>query len=256
MDISIIIVNYKSKDKLTTCLNSISQADLAGLNYEVIVVENNSGDDLSDLSYPNLKVVISPDNLGMGGGNNLGLKNSTGEFILISNPDIIFEMDTIKKLYQYFKNDKTIGLIGPKLINPDGSLQDSCVRFPKFYIPLLRRTAIGSFFPATLDYYLMRQIDHNQIQKVDWLLGACFMVRRPKTNLFDERYFMYFEDVDLCRQIKNSGGEVVYYPLVSVIHDHIRASAKMAWYKALLFDPLAREHLKSAFKYFYKWKLK
>lgn len=256
MDISIIIVNYKSKDKLITCLNSIAQADLTGLNYEVVVVENNSGDDLSDLSYSNLKIIISPDNLGMGGGNNLGIKNSTGEFILISNPDIIFETDTILKLYQYFKADYTIGLIGPKLINPDGSLQDSCVRFPKFYIPLLRRTAIGSFFPTTLDHYLMRHTDHNKIQKVDWLLGACFMVRRRdiKDALFDQRYFMYFEDVDLCRQVNARGQSVVYYPEVKVTHNHARQSAGLPWYKALFKDKIAREHVKSAFRYFKKWR--
>ncbi len=164
MDISIIIVNYKSRDKLITCLDSITRSDLNDLNYEVIVVENNSGDDLSGLVYSNLKIVVSPTNLGMGGGNNLGIKNSSGEFILISNPDIVFEQDTILKLYEYFKADKTIGLIGPKLINPDGSLQYSCIRFPKIYMPLLRRTAIGSLFPARLDYYLMKNTNHDQIQ--------------------------------------------------------------------------------------------
>lgn len=256
MDISIIIVNYKSRDKLITCLDSITKANLGGLAYETIVVENNSGDNLSDLSYPNLKIIISPDNLGMGGGNNLGIKNSSGEYILISNPDIVFETNTIISLYEYFKADKNVGLIGPKLINPDGSLQYSCVRFPKFYIPLLRRTAIGSFFPSTLDYYLMKHTDHNQVQRVDWLLGACFMVRRSeiKDGLFDERYFMYFEDVDLCRQINTRGQSVIYYPVVSVIHNHARQSAGLPWYKALFKDRIAREHLKSAFRYFKKWK--
>ncbi len=256
MDISIIIVNYKSKEKLVACLNSISQLDLKGLSYEVVVVENNSGDDLSDLNYQNTKVIVSPNNLGMGSGNNLGIKNSTGEFILISNPDIIFEIDTVKKLYEYFKGDKSIGLIGPKLINPDGSLQYSCVRFPKFYTPLLRRTAIGYFFPATLDHYLMKHTDHNQIQKVDWLLGACFMVRRSEVSekLFDERYFIYFEDVDLCRQINNRGQSVIYYPEVKVIHNHARQSSNFPWYQALFKDKIAREHVKSAFKYFNKWK--
>lgn len=256
MDISIIIVNYQSRDKLIACLDSIAQADLTDLSYEVVVVENNSGDDLSDLNYLNLKIVVSPDNLGMGGGNNLGVKNSVGEYILISNPDIIFEKETIKKLHNYFKTDPSIGLIGPKLVNPDGSLQNSCVRFPKFYTPLLRRTAIGSFFPATLDHYLMKHTDHNQIQKVDWLMGACFFVRRReiKDNLFDERYFMYFEDVDLCRQINSRGQLVIYYPEVKVIHNHTRQSAKLPWHKAVFKDKVAREHVKSAFKYFNKWK--
>jgi len=256
MDISIIIVNYKSKGKLVACLDSIERANFANLSYETIVVENNSGDDLSDLGYSNLKIVVSPDNLGMGGGNNLGLKNSSGEFILISNPDIIFESDTILNLYEYFKADSSIGLIGPKLVNPDGSLQYSCVRFPKFYIPLLRRTAIGELFPARIDHYLMKQTDHDQIQVVDWLLGACFMVRRSeiKEKLFDERYFMYFEDVDLCRQIKSRGQKVIYYPVVKVVHNHARQSAGLPWYQALFKDRIAREHLKSAFRYFNKWR--
>jgi len=256
MDISIIIVNYKSKDKLIACLDSIAKTNFGGVNYETIVVDNNSGDDLVDLNYSNLKIVVSSDNLGMGAGNNLGIKNSSGEYILISNPDIIFEPDTILKLYNYFKADKTIGLIGPKLINPDGSLQYSCICFPKLYIPLLRRTGIGSFFSSTLDHYLMKHTDHNQIQKVDWLLGACFMVRRSeiKDKLFDERYFMYFEDVDLCRQINNRGQQVIYYPVVKVIHNHARQSAGLPWYKALFKDKIAREHLKSAFRYFHKWR--
>lgn len=255
MDISIIIVNYKSKDKLITCLNSINNSNLTGLNYEIIVVENNSGEDLNDLSFPNLKIVISPDNLGMGGGNNLGIRNSSGDFILISNPDIVFESNTIADLYNYFKNDSSIGLIGPKLINPDSSLQHSCVRFPKLYIPFLRRTSIGCLFPTVLDNYLMRQVDHDQIQAVDWLLGACFMVRRAEIidQLFDERYFMYFEDVDLCRQIHQRGQRVIYYPVVKVVHNHARQSALDPWYRSLFTDRIAREHLKSAVRYFYKW---
>lgn len=256
MDLSIIIVNYKSKDKLISCLESIKQVDLGNLKYEVVVVENNSGDDLSDLSYPNLKIIISAVNLGMGGGNNLGIKNSSGEFILISNPDIVFTKDSILALYNYLKNNKRVGLIGPKLVYPDGSLQYSCVRFPKFYTPLLRRTAIGELFPGLIDYYLMKHDGHEEIKKVDWLLGACFMVRRGdiEDQLFDERYFMYFEDVDLCRQINMRGQEVVYYPLVKVIHNHARQSALLPWYTSLIKNKIAREHLKSAFRYFNKWR--
>ena len=260
MDLSIIIVNFKSKTKLISCLNSIYQADLAGLSYEIIVVENNSGDDLTDLTvkYPDLKLIVSEQNLGMGGGNNLGIKNSSGRFILISNPDIVFEPDTIKKLLNYLAANSRAGLVAPKLVNPDGSLQLSCLRFPKLYIPILRRTAIGRFFKKQLDYYLMAEADHNLVQSVDWVLGACFIVRRADlaadNKLFDERYFMYFEDVDLCRRTKHRGQEVIYYPEVEVIHNHMRQSAARPWYQSLFRDRVAREHLKSAFKYFSKWK--
>jgi GT2 family glycosyltransferase len=256
MDLSIIIVNYRSKKKLINCLDSIKGSNFGNLSYEIIVVENNSGDDLSDLKYDNLKLIISSTNLGMGGGNNLGIKNSTGRLILISNPDIVYEPNTISSLVTYLDENIEVGLIGPKLLNPDLSLQYSCVRFPKIYIPLLRRTAIGEFFSTKLDHYLMKQADHDQVQEVDWLLGACFLVRRSeiKERLFDERYFMYFEDVDLCRQINTRGQKVVYYPLVKVIHDHVRQSASRPWYISLFKDRIAREHLKSAFRYFYKWR--
>ncbi|MEI6836081.1 MAG: glycosyltransferase [Candidatus Falkowbacteria bacterium] len=256
MDLSIIIVNYKSKIKLINCLDSIKRSDLSGISYEVVIVENNSGDDLSDLSSQ-YRVIISDQNLGMGGGNNLGIKNSNGDYILISNPDIVYESDTIKKLFNYFSSHPEIGLIGPKLLNPDGSLQYSCLRFPKFYIPVLRRTFVGRFFPKSLSYYLMESSSHEEVATVNWLLGACFMVRRLELNndqLFDERYFMYFEDVDLGRQVSGRGQVVVYYPLVKVIHDHVRQSASLPWYRSLFQDKIAREHLKSAFKYFNKWR--
>lgn len=256
MDLSIIIVNYKSKGKLLNCLDSIKRSDLLGVSHEIVIVENASGDDLSGLEQE-YKVIESPKNIGMGAGNNLGIKNSNGEFILISNPDIVYEPDTIKSLLEELKKDKSIGLIGPQLLNPDGSLQYSCARFPKLYIPILRRTFVGRFFPASIRRYLMKDESHDEVIEADWLLGACFMVRRPEDGkLFDERYFMYFEDVDLCRQLNNKGLKVIYFPLVKVIHDHIRASAQKPWHQALLKDRIAREHVISALKYFYKWLFK
>jgi GT2 family glycosyltransferase len=260
MDLSIIIVNYKSRIKLGHCLESIAHSDLSGLKYEVIVVDNASGDHLNDLPrlYPFVSLVYSDHNLGMGGGNNLGLANSTGTYVLISNPDIVFKTDSIKKLLTYFKGHPEIGLIGPQLLNPDGSLQYSGVHFPKWYTPILRRTFIGTFFPQQLDHYSMKQIDHQQIQNVDWLFGACFLVRRGELedqgHLFDEIYFMYFEDVDLCRRSWSKNLSVVYYPLSQVTHDHIRASARQPWYLAVFKDSLARQHLRSAYIYFKKWR--
>lgn len=260
MDISIIIVNYKSKEKLKNCLLSIKKADMRNINFEVIVVENNSGDSIEE-NYSWMKLIKSDKNLGMGGGNNLGIKHAKGKYILISNPDIVFEKDSIFKLYNYLKDNNDVALVGPKLLNPDKSLQYSCARFPKIYLPLLRRTAIGNFFPNYLDKYFLKNESYDKIKEVDWLLGACFLVRKDEmfleeNKLFDERYFMYFEDVDLCRRIKEEKRKVIYLPQAIAIHDHLRSSARMAWYLAIFRDKLARQHIRSWWRYFLKWKFK
>lgn len=259
MDLSIIIVNYKSKEKLENNLASLELANLENINHEIVVVDNNSGDDLSELQkrYKNIRFIISEKNLGMGGGNNLGIKHSSGDYILIANPDLIFSKEAIKSLFQYLKENKDIAILGPKLINPDKSLQYSCARFPSIFIPFYRRTSLGRWISRIDDKYLMKKERHDIIKDVDWLLGACVMLRRGELfeagNLFDERFFIYFEDVDLARRAASLKKRVVYYPLVSVIHDHARSSANLPWYKAIFLDKLAREHLRSWWKYFKKW---
>ncbi len=266
MDLSIIIVNYKSKDKLVNCLNSITKAELGGINYEIIVVENNSGDDLGSLEshYSRLELINSSKNLGMGGGNNLGIANSSGKFILILNPDTIIKDDAIPVLLKYLEDNPRVGIIGPKLLYPDGSLQHSCARFPKVYMPILRRTFLGDYFKNIRDSFTMNDFDHESISPVDWLMGSCLMFKRkialsdgsifePK---FDKRYFMYFEDTDLCRQAWTKGLKVIYNSQATVIHDHARESAKYPWYLAIFLDRLAWRHINSWIKYFIKWGIK
>ena len=254
MDLSIIIVNYKSKEKLSNCLKSIAAADLSGLSFEAVIVENNSSDDLSGLisQYYFAKLVVSEKNLGMGGGNNFGVENSSGELILISNPDIVFQKDSIKNLAAALRADSSLGLVAPKLLNSDGSLQYSCARFPRWYMPILRRTFVGKFFPRALADFSMQDFDHNQNSPVDWIFGACLLVRRADfqgKKIFDERFFMYFEDTDLCRRIWKSGQKVWYLGTTEVFHDHQRDSAN----KNIFSNRLMRIHLKSWWQYFIKW---
>ena len=262
MDLSIIIVNYKSAAKLENCLQSLAVSNFGNITYEIIVVENASGDDLRPLvaRFASVRLVNSAENLGMGGGNNLGIKASRGRFILVANPDLVFSADAIKRMYEYFQIHPEIGVLGPKLLNPDGSLQYSCARFPSFFLPVIRRTAVGRYLPSLIDRYLMRRDGHSDVKAVDWLLGACLLVRKDELfmsgNLFDERFFMYFEDVDLCRRARQLGRQVVYYPEALVTHDHMRDSARLPWYQAILTDKLAKAHLNSWWKYFKKWGLR
>lgn len=266
MDLSIVIVNYKNKNKLFACLNSIFKAEIKDLIYEIILVENNSGEDLSDLVSlaPNIRLIVSEKNLGMGGGNNLGIKSANGEYILVLNPDTNIQGNAISVLFNYLKNNPQVGIVGPKLLNPDGSLQYSCSRFPKLYTPILRRTFLGKYFKVNSDNFLMKDSDHDSIQAVDWLMGSALMFKKSLVQAngkvwepaFDENYFMYFEDTDLCRQARANKFTVIYNPEAVLIHDHARQSAKYPWYKAIFLDPLARHHIASWIKYFLKWGLK
>lgn len=265
MDLSIIIVNYKSKKKLESCLDSILKADNRGLEYEIILVENNSGDDLNDLVKlsSNISLLTLKKNLGMGGGNNCGLEKAQGQYIFILNPDTIIKNGAIITLLNYLKSHPEVGVVGPKLLNPDNSLQYSCFRFPELYMPILRRTFLGKYFSADKDAFQMTEYDHGSIKEVDWMLGSSLMFKkelilsdgqawRPR---FDERYFMYFEDTDICRTFRSKGFKAVYNPQAVLIHDHARQSAKYSWYLAIFLDPLARRHISSWLKYFRKWGL-
>lgn len=262
MDLSIIIVNYNSKEKTLFCLDSIYQADLAGIEVEVIVIENHSYDILDDeinTRFPKVKLLKSKKNLGMGGGNNLGINQATGKFILILNPDTEIMKDSIKTMMEFLYRNEQAGLVGPKLLYPDGTEQISCYRFPKLFIPILRRTFLGYFAKNYVDDYLMKNVDLNQTQIVDWIQGSCLLIKMEvltKVGLFDERFFMYLEDTDLCKRIKLAGWQVVYLPTAQVIHHHERASAKKPWYLAIFINRLSRIHIESWIKYFIKWNFK
>jgi len=239
-------------------LEAIFKSDLANLKYEVIVVENASGENLDDLigAQSELKVLYSSRNLGMGGGNNLGLKEARGQFILILNPDTEVYPKAIKILYDYLDSHSDVYIVGPKLLNPDKTLQPSCSLFPKIYTPILRRTFLGDYFKSSRDGFMMTDFDHEEIREVDWLMGSCLLVRSDGWEGFDERFFMYFEDIDVCRRAWRFKKKVVYHPQAIVIHDHARGSAKNPWYIAPFTDKLTQEHIKSWIKYFWKWRNK
>jgi GT2 family glycosyltransferase len=266
MDLSIIIVNYRSRDKLMNCLAALRRAEIGGLKYEIIVVDNNSGDDLSEVGrqYPDIRLIMSPVNRGMGAGNNLGVKAAAGEFVFILNPDTAIRGRAITDLLNYLKGRPAVGLVGPKLLYPDGSLQMSCSRFPSFFMPILRRTFLGDYFKASRDSFIMSDFNHNSLRSVDWLMGSCLMFRKEITlpdgqifaPSFDERYFMYFEDIDLARQFWTRGLQVVYNPEAVVEHDHRRESARHPWYLAIFLDAITWHHIASWLKYFIKWGFK
>lgn len=260
MDISIIIVNYKSKGLTLNCLKSIKEADFGVLKYEIIVVDNNSGDNLKEIlewQYNDIIFIQNEKNIGMGAGNNRGIKKAQGKYIVIMNPDTIAFKNTFKKLFDYLEVNQDIGIIGPRQYNPDKTVQDSCYRWYGLLTPLFRRTFLGKIKYGRKDVsrFLMKDFDHSHTKEVDWLLGSFLFCRAKvlaEVGLFDERFFLYFEDTDLCKRFWEKNWKVVYYPEVEIIHNHGRASAQDPWYK-VLGNRASREHLKSWIKYILKW---
>jgi GT2 family glycosyltransferase len=261
MDISIIILNYKSKGDTLNCLKSIREADFGSLKYEVVVVDNNSGDQLGNIlawQYPEVKFIQNKKNVGFGAGNNAGIKRAKGKYVVVMNPDTIAFRDTFLKLYKYMQAHPEVGVVGPQQLNPDKTIQASCYRWYSLLTPLYRRTPLGRLFFARrdLDRFLMKDFDHQSKRKVDWLLGSFLFMRRQaldEIGLFDERFFLYFEDTDLCRRFHQAGWQVIYYPEAKIIHNHSRQSAQVVWYKFFL-NPTTRCHIASWLKYLWKWR--
>ena len=262
MDISIVIVNYNTKELLLSCLKSIKACDWHGLKYEVIVVDNNSREYLGDILaklYPEVKFIQSEVNLGMGAGNNLGFSSAAGKYFVVMNADTIAMPNTFEVLYHYLENNPRVGITGPKQLNLDQTVQQSCYRYHTLMTPFYRRTFLGatSCGHTDLNRFLMTDFDHYHIKEVDWLLGSFFFMRSEvykSLGGFDERFFLYFEDTDLCRRCHQAGWQVVYNPEARIVHNHGRQSAKTPWWK-FFTSRTARIHIGSWFKYLRKWGL-
>jgi hypothetical protein len=265
MDLSIVIVNYNTRGLLKYCLKNILELNLP-FDFEIIVVDNNSQDSSVEimkslyLTNPKIRLIESKQNLGYSAGNNLAIKKAKGKYLFIFNPDIKPLPGSIDKLYDFMEQHPQVGLAGPKLINADGSLQYSCFRFPKFLIPVFRRTPLGRlpFARKKIDWYLMKNWDHNETKPVDWLLGSALVVRKDaleRVGLFDERFYLYFSDVDWAKRFWLNDYQVYYVAPAQVIHLHRRESADTNWLESL-FDKVTRIHIKEWLKYFWKYRNK
>lgn len=233
MEISIIINNYQTRGLLKQCLNGVFKYPPQA-EFEVVVVDNDSRDGSVEMvrdRFPQVKLIAAEENLGHHRGNNLGIRNSTGKYILILNTDIAVLDNAIDQMRAFMEAHPQIAFLGPKLRNPDGSVQFSCLRFPTRFVPIYRRTFLGQlpFARKKIDYYLMKDFDHNATRPVDWILGACVMVRREATaqvGLMDEELFLYFGDVAWCLKFWAVGYQVWYLAPVEIVHYHKRESAQ------------------------------
>ncbi|TSC56668.1 MAG: family 2 glycosyl transferase [Parcubacteria group bacterium Gr01-1014_18] len=257
MDLSIIILNYKSSGLCRTAIRGIEKIPHK-ISYEIIVVDNDSRDGLDQImkdEFPHIRFIQSGKNLGHPAGNNLGISASSGRYVMILNADIAVLDNAFDKVVEYMDAHPQVGASACRLMNPDGTLQYSCRRFYRMMTPLYSRTFLGKTRrgDAHMRDFLMIDYDHSKSGPVDWLQGSCLLLRRSvlqKIGAMDERFFLYFGDVDWCRRVWNSGHEVHYIANASIVHYFHRESRGGM---KMLLNPVGRLHIRDWVAYLRKY---
>lgn len=260
MELSIIITSYRNPELMKVCLDSIKKCAI-GLEYELIVADSATQEDMEMMmreDYSDVTFFPFEKNVGFQALVKKGIENSCGKYLLMLNGDIIVTEESIQKMLEFIKNDSKVGMVGPKLLNFNGTLQNSCFRFYKPLTIVYRRTFLGKFAFAKkhLNWFLMNDYNHETPKEVDWLMGSAIMFSRKaleKVGTMDTRYFMYMEDVDWCRRFWEEGFKVVYCPEALMHHYHGKGSAKGGVVRSLLFNKYTWIHIASALKYFRKF---
>lgn len=225
MDISIIIVNWNSKDYLQKCIESILSWT-SDINFEIVVIDSASFDGADEMlkhCYPQVRFMQSDSNLGFAKANNEAFRESTGSYILFLNPDTELIGSDINILFDSIQTLPKAGAIGCTLLNRDRSIQTSCIQsFPTILNQLLSTEFLRALFPKSPLWGMASLYDANDgPAEVDMISGACLMLRRSvfeQVGLFSEDYFMYAEDLDLCYKIRQAGYSNYLIPGTSVIH--------------------------------------
>ncbi len=232
MDISVIIVGWNAKHYLELCLQSLADAP-PRRSTEIIVVDNASGDGTAEMieaKFPNVKLIRSSENLGFSRGNNLGIRQAQGRYIALVNPDVIVFPDCLDNLADFLDQNPRVGNVGPRVFNPDMSMQSTCRRFPTLWNNFCSASGLATkfmhskFFAGEHMFYF----PHDRTIRVDVLVGCFSMIRREafdQIGLLDENLFMYGDDVDWCHRAWDAGWEVVFYPGARAIHDRGKITA-------------------------------
>lgn len=258
--VSAVVLNFTSPQDTVRCVRALLGQTIAD-RLEILIVDNHSQDDSIGVirntcsKDTRVRIVESPRNGGYGTGNNYGIQYAQGESLLVINPDNALEPDGLEKMVQALQDDDSIGIVAPLLVHQDGSVRDSTRVFPTPWDVLVKRTLLRGVFPGRVERYLHRSRDRTAPQDVDWVVGACFLMRMDlyrHLGGFDERFFLFFEDTDLCRRVWESGKRVVFMPTVQATDRKGRLSEGGLF--TLLTKWTVREHVRSAVKYFWKWK--
>ena len=248
MDLSIIIVNYKSKDFTEGCIKSIYE-NTSNISFEIIVVDNNSADGCIDMlieKYSDVKGYQNTENAGFSKANNIGVEIAIGRYLLFLNPDTVIIDRALEKMVEFLDVNVKVGVAGCRVENIDGSLQRACRRsIPTPMSSFFKLTGLSKMFPKSklMSKYNLSYMNENEEIEVDAVSGAFLIFRREvfqDIGGLDEDYFMYAEDIDFCYRAKKKGWKVMYYPEARITHfkgessKHLSMKATKAFYDSMI----------------------
>lgn len=253
VDVTFGIITWKAKTLLRELLDSI-QTNVDGINSETIVLDNHSGDGTIEMvedKYHWVRLIKNSNNIGVAPARNCILRLARGKYIILLDVDTkLLPGGAVKTLVDIMDSHQDIAIGGPQLVYKDGSLQLSCRPFPSLFNIALEGTFLRDYFPNSsyVKEYTMEDWDHNEMREVDWMYGACLIIRKESLKtigFFDEKFFYLYEDVDLCFRAKKSGFKVMYIPQATVVH-YLERERKG------IFHPRIGSHMKSIFRYLIK----
>ncbi len=244
--LSIIIVNWNTKDLLQQCLRSVYK-NIPNMKFEVYVVDNNSSDSSPEMIkkvFPQVKLIENSRNDGFARANNKAIRKSRGRYVLLLNSDTIVLGDALIRMVEFADEHKEVGVLGCKLVNKNGTLQYSAARFPTLATVILG----GNIVPRVMARLFrikrfpgqtyLNEKDHNKLQEVDWVVGACILVRSEaikEAGLLDENLFVYGEEIEWCIRLKKAGWSVFYFPDAQIIHYGGGSSKGQSQVKSIMY---------------------
>jgi GT2 family glycosyltransferase len=226
VELSICIVSYQARDLLRDCLYSIHKT-VDSLSFEIIIVDNHSDDgtiEMLNKEFPGVRLVVNDHNTGYTRPNNQAIRESQGRYIVLLNPDTLVQPNAIAELFGFLETHPEIGIVGPKVLNRDGTLQKQCRRSEaRPWDSFCYFSGLSRLFPQDKRFagYLMTYLDENLTHEAEAVSGSCMMIRRQvieQIGYQDENFFAYQEDTDYCRRARLAGWKVFYNPSAQIIH--------------------------------------
>jgi len=258
--ITALILNTKAGRSAAECVLDLKTQTVNGV-MEIFVIDNHSGDDSVGIlrnrlrGIDSVRILETPDNLGFGKGYDTGIKRAAGTYILINNPVKRLEPGALQAMIDKMEREPDIGIVAPKLTHGDGTARLSPRAFPHLFDVVIKRTALSRVFRRQMQRYLQLDESPDKERDTDWVGGGCMLLRKSmldKAGTFDPRFFLFFEDIDLCRRCWEAGFRVVYLPQACATDRKKRFSEMPAI--QMPFKRVGRAHIASAVRYFWKWK--